>query len=586
MRKKAFAAAAAVLALGVAACGAPSPGGDTDTPQASTSTKPDKFAVILDKDLQGPAPEVPGAVKGGKINVITSVVPTKFDPTQAYYIDVLAVTRLTIRGLTQLSIQEDGQYHLMPDLATNLGEVSDDKLTWTFHLKEGMKYEDGSTIKAQDFAYAISRSFAQAELPGGPLYQLSYFKDGETYKGPYKDKTPYTGVETPDDNTLVIKLAKPFGDLPYYLTFPAMAPIPEAKDTRSNYGLHPIASGPYKFDKYQLGKSLTLVKNDQWDPASDPARHQYPDEIDFNFGLDPLTVQKRMVADQGQDKQSITYDDIDASLMPDIRGKEPEERLVTGGGTCTYMDFFDLRKWEDKKIREAYYKAYPFDLVHKAAQRTTLSYQPATTIDAPVTPGWVNYDVSGTGGKGQGDPAAAKKLLTEADAVGFEVKTIVRNDNPISANAAAVVKKAMEDAGFKYTIQSVSPEKQRDIIDDPKADINIRSSGWCLDWPSGGTVFPAILDGRLIAQTPTAAPNKSFLNEEKVNTEIDRISALPADQQPAEWSALDKTIMTDYLPAMPTYYTKSAYLHGSEIGGAIMDIYAGGPDFTKLFVKQ
>jgi len=584
MRKKAFAAAAAVLALGVAACGAPTPQSDTAAPQATTSASTDKFAVILDKELQGPAPEVEGAVKGGTVNVITSVVPTKFDPTQAYYIDVLAVSRLTIRGLTQLAIQDDGKYHLMPDLATNLGEVSEDKLTWTFKLKEGMKYEDGSTIKAQDFAYAISRSFALEELPGGPTYQLSYFLDGDTYKGPYKDKTPYTGVETPDDNTLIIKLAKPFGDLPYYLTFPVMSPIPEAKDTKSNYGLHPVASGPYKFEKYQLGKSLTLVKNDQWDPASDPGRHQYADGYDFDFGLDPLTVQKRMVADQGQDKMSITYDPVDASLMPDIRGKEPEERLVTGGGTCVTMSYMDMRVWKDKKVREAYYKAYPFDLRHKALQETRLTYAPATTITPPVTPGWENYDVSGTGGKGQGDPAAAKQLLTEADALGFEIKAIVRNDDPIAGNAAAVVKKAMEDAGFKYTLSAVAPEKTRDITDDPKADINIRGGGWCLDWPSGGTVFPAILDGRLIAQAPNAAPNKSFFNEPKVNEEIDRISALPADQQPKEWAALDKMISTDYLPIIPIDYSLNAYLHGSKVGGAIMDIYAGGPDFTKLYV--
>jgi peptide/nickel transport system substrate-binding protein len=587
MRKKALAAAAAVLALGVAACGAPSPNAANNaTPQASTAPKADKFSVIVDKDAKGPAPEVSGAQKGGTVSVITSVVPTKFDPTQAYYIDALAILRLTTRGLTELAIQDDGRYHLMPDLATDLGQVSDDKLSWTFHIKPGMKYEDGSPVKAQDFAYAIARSFATEELPGGPLYQLSYFLDGDKYKGPYKDKTPYTGVETPDDSTVVIKLAKPFGDLPYYLTFPAMSPIPEAKDTKSNYGLHPVASGPYKFEKYEQGKSVSLVKNDQWDAASDPGRHQYADGFNFSFGLDPLTVQKRMVADQGQDKTAITYDAVDASLMPDIRGKEPEGRLVTGGGTCVDFTYFDMRAWKDKRIREAYYQAYPFDLIHKAAQETTLTYQPGTTIDPPVTPGWVNYDVSGTGGKGSGDPVAAKKLLTEANAVGFEIKTIVRNDNPISANVSAVRKKAMEDAGFKYTVQSVSPEKVRDITEDPKADINVRGGGWCLDWPSGGTVFPAILDGRLIAQNPTAAPNKSFFNEPKVNSEIDRISALPADQQPAEWAALDKMITTDYLPIMPVDYSKNAYLHGSKIGGSIMDIYAGGPDFTKLFVKQ
>ena len=72
----------------------------------------------------------------------------------------------------------------MPDLATDLGQVSDDKLSWTFHLKQGMKYEDGSPIKAQDFAYAIARSFATEELPGGPMYQLHVLQGRRHVQGP------------------------------------------------------------------------------------------------------------------------------------------------------------------------------------------------------------------------------------------------------------------------------------------------------------------------------------------------------------------------------------------------------------------
>ena len=598
MRRRAFAAVAAVLALGgAAACGGPnspanqnggsaSPGSSGSSTSTPTPTKVDPFAVIVDKSAKGPAPDVVGAQKGGTISVISSTAPTRFDPTQAYYIDALAVLRLTNRGMTQLVMMPDGKYHLVPDLGEDLGTVSSDKLTWTFKLKPGMKYDDGSPVKAQDFVYGIERSFATEELPGGPLYQLSYFKDGDKYKGPYKDKTPYTGASAPDDNTLVVKLAKPFGDLPYYMTFPAMGPIPQAKDTRTNYGLKPVATGPYKFKTYSPGKSLVLVKNTNWDAASDPGRHQYADGYNFTFALDPLLVQKRMVADKGPDQMALTYDAVDSTLMPDIRGKEPEQRMVTGGGTCTTYTYFDLRKWKDKRVREAYYKAYPFDLVHKAGQETSLTYTPGTTIDPNVTPGYENFDVSGTGGKGTGDPAAAKKLLEEANAVGFEIKSVVRNDTPIAANVSAVVKKAMEDAGFKYTAQTIAVEKVRETLDDPKADINVRGGGWCLDWPSGGTVFPAIFDGRLIAQNPTAAPNKSFLNEKDVNAANDRISALPVDQQPAQWAALDKMVMTKYLPVMPIDYSKNAYLHGSKIGGTILDTYAGGPDFTKLFVKQ
>jgi len=589
MRKRAIAAVAVALALGVAACGGPKSPGATNSSSgtsAAPSSPPSKFAVIQDPTAKGPAPDVAGAAKGGTISVISASAPTRFDPTQAYYIDALAVLRLTNRGMTQLSMDADGRYHLMPDIGEDLGTVSADKLEWTFKLKKGLKYEDGTEIKAQDFVYGIERSFAQEELPGGPLYQISYFLDGSTYKGPYKDKTPYKGASAPDDYTLKVKLAKPFGDLPYYMTFPAMGPIPQAKDTRTNYGLKPVATGPYKFQSYTEGKKLVLVKNDQWDAASDPARHQYADKFDFSFSLDPLLVQKRMVADQGPDKTAITYDSVDSTLMPQITGKEPAARLVTGGGTCTSFTYFDLRKWKDIKVREAYYQAYPFDNVHKASQETSLTYTPATTIQPNVTPGWENFDVSGTSGKGNGDPVAAKKLLTDAGAVGFEIKSVVRSDSPISANVSAVVKAAMEKAGFKYNAQTLPPEKIRTTLDDPKADINVRGGGWCLDWPSGGTVFPAILDGRLIAQAPTAAPNKSFLNEPSVDAEMDRVSALPADQQPAGWAALDKTIMTKYLPVMPTEFSKNAYLYGSKIGGAVMDTYAGGPDFTRLFVKQ
>ena len=278
MRKKGLAAAVVVLALGAAACGGKSPSQTASATNGASATassagqSQETFQVVEDPTATGPAPAVAGSQQGGTVTLLTAVVPTKFDPTQAYYVDALAVLRTVTRGMVEMSLQSDGKYHMTPDLGTDLGQHNADFTEWTFHLKKGMKYEDGTEIKAQDFAYAIERSFAQTELPGGPTYQITYFKDGDKYKGPYADKTPYDGVSTPDDYTLVMKMSKPFADLPYYMTFPVFSPIPQAKDTKSNYGLHPLASGPYKFGKYTPGKELTLVKNAQWDAASDPGR--------------------------------------------------------------------------------------------------------------------------------------------------------------------------------------------------------------------------------------------------------------------------------------------------------------------------
>ena len=138
-----------------------------------------------------------------------------------------------------------------------------------------MKYEDGSQVKAEDVAYAIKRSFAHEELPGGPTDQNDFFKDGDTYKGPYKPGDDYAGVETPDDKTLVIKLGKPFGPAVLRL-LPQFTPIPKAKDTKQNYSNHPLATGPYMF-KSSPGLGADAAAQRELGRQDRPVAHQYVD---------------------------------------------------------------------------------------------------------------------------------------------------------------------------------------------------------------------------------------------------------------------------------------------------------------------
>jgi peptide/nickel transport system substrate-binding protein len=593
MRWRRLVAAAGVLALGVAACGG---GGETPAERAQDqnqeSSKPagTGFEVVQDPGAKGPAPEIEGAQKGGTITTLTVQAPETFDPTRAYYIDSLAVLRLTARTLTAMNLGDDGKYHLVPDMATDLGTPNEDFTEWKFTLKDGIKFEDGTEVTSADIAYAVKRSFATEELPSGPTYQQTYFLDGDKYKGPFKSKADgggpdYAGVETPDDKTVILKMAKPFADLPFYLTFPVYTAIPEAKDNKENYGNHPWATGPYKFESYQKGKRLVLTKNEHWDPATDPSRHQYPDRYDFKFNQDPIKLQEQLIADNGEDQTALTYDDVDASLLPKIQNKEPEERLVQGPSTCTFFAYLDGRTMP-VEVRRALAVAWPHDALHKAAGDSPLTYEPATTILPKVTPGWQNYDAIGTGAKGDGDPVKAKKMLEEAGQLGFEVVWTFSNDNEIAAQVSAVREEKLKAAGFKVRAIPMPTDQRRADADNPKSEVNLRYSGWCLDWPSGSTVFPAIFDGRLIDLNPNSAPNKSFLNEKEVNDEIDRISALPLDEQAPEWMKLDELLMEKYVPVIPDYYDKDAILHGSRVGGVVHDPYGGGADYTKLFVKQ
>ena len=168
---------------------------------------------------------------------------------------------------------------LVPDLATSLGTVSDHGLAWTYHLKPNVKFEDGTTVTSQDVKYAVERTFDRSVLPLGPAYfPLLLASQKPAYPGPYKDRSKnlmgLKAVQTPNPNTIVFYLAHPFADFNYVTAIPQTVPVPPGKDTGADYQRHPVSTGPYMFASYQLNKQFTLVKNPNWDPATDPNRKQ------------------------------------------------------------------------------------------------------------------------------------------------------------------------------------------------------------------------------------------------------------------------------------------------------------------------
>ena len=115
----------------------------------------------------------------------------------------------------------------------------------------------------------------------------------------------------PGSSTITINMAKPFPDMPYWGTFPANGPIPSgsASDPKT-YKKHPVATGPYKISKFLPSKELVLVRNPNWDPATDPARTQYPDGYDFKTQQQPEKIDQILLADSGAGQTTLTYDDL------------------------------------------------------------------------------------------------------------------------------------------------------------------------------------------------------------------------------------------------------------------------------------
>ena len=279
-----LAAAAMATALTLVACGGSSTGGGRSAGGFDGAL----HAVVNPSDRTG-----------GTIVFDSSSSPDSTDPGNTYYADMWNIVRLYGRSLvTYRSEPGAAGLQLVPDLATSLGKVSDHGSTWTYHLRSGIRFEDGTIVTSQDVKYAVERSFARGVLPLGPSYFSILLKD-PSYPGPYKDQTPgklgLTSVTTPDPATIVFHLQRPFSEFDYVVALPQTVPVPPTKDRGANYQLHPMSTGPYKFQSYQLDKQFTLVRNPYWNPATDPNRKRLASRIVVNLNVNPDMVDANLI---------------------------------------------------------------------------------------------------------------------------------------------------------------------------------------------------------------------------------------------------------------------------------------------------
>ncbi|MEO6511447.1 MAG: ABC transporter substrate-binding protein [Nocardioides sp.] len=519
---------------------------------------------------------------GGTVTVLSSQAPNTLDPTRAYFTDSTAILNLVTRALTQYVYNPDtNTMELSPDMASDLGRPNEDNTEWTFTLKDGLQYEDGSAVTADDVAYAISRSFATAELPDGPTYQLRYFLDGDRYAGPYRDEAAYQGVAV-SGSDITITMSRPFPDMDYYASFPMFTGIPQAHDTKDGYDNHPFATGPYMFKTYKPGTSLTLVKNPYWDPDTDSGRIQSVDEWDFEFDQDAAETEQTIMSNDGEAKTSLTYDNVTAPTFRWFRDG-PQKRLVTGTSPCTYMWYFDMGKITDIRVRKAIGYAYPYVDAWKAGGEIVgLTRIPGTALLPPGTAGRLDYDVLGNQGQ-HTDPAKSRRLLKEAHATGFEIKFLYAPGDPASESVTRAVVAGLEAGGFKAT--PIAPDsKIREGRTEYDSPVNIRSSGWCSDWPTGGSWFPAQWDGSLVGLK--GMPNPASFKEADADQMQEDILDGKAGDTSIAWGELDKFIETTYYPAVNIGYAGTANIRGSDIGGMANDDVRGMPTFATMYVTR
>jgi peptide/nickel transport system substrate-binding protein len=581
--KKPIIAVCTVGLMALAACG-----GSSSNNPASDNTFKTGGNAGEGKDptrTEGPAPEIAGAQTGGTVKVISVAGLNSMDPTEAYYINTGSIlSQLVVRSLTQYVYDEkSGQMILIPDLATDLGKPNDDFTQWTFTIRDGVKFENGQPVTAKDVAFGIDRSFDRATFPEGAAYSNDYFKNGDKYQGPYTSGGTCGCVKV-DGNTLTIKMTKPFPDMPYWGAFAAISPIPSGKASEpAKYALHPLATGPYMFKDYTPEKSLTLVKNPNWDPATDPGRHQYVDEWDMQFDVPSGKIDQIMLKDQGDGQTTLTFDNLLAADYAKAKA-DANDRLVLGSSPCSFYWAPDYRKITDIKIRQALAYAYPYqDAWAAGGEIVGVTRQAGTNIMPPGIPGRTDYNVLPDFTPGQADPDKSKALLQEAGAMDYPIKFLYSQDDPVSVDAKDAIVKGLEAGGFKPEPYATTVADSSTLRADPDTKINVRSAGWCSDWPTGGSWFPPLFESTNL-KAEGLGSNYEVFSEPDVDKRIADIESSPIDKQNALWNELDKYIAEKYFPTFSTGYDGVAMMHGSKIHNMFDDNVFAMPTWKDIWV--
>ncbi|WP_375386898.1 ABC transporter substrate-binding protein [uncultured Amnibacterium sp.] len=516
---------------------------------------------------------------GGTLTILTPASTVGLDPASSQN---LATTTLSLldRRLTTWDVQKGQDAKVVPDLATTTGEASDGGRTWTYTLKDGLKFSDGSAITSAAIKYGIERSFSD-QLQGGLSYHKTLLEGGDAYQGPFDGKQ-LGSIETPDAKTIVFHLNKAFGDWPWIASMPAFSPVKESNGNPVAYAKAPITSGPYKVDSIKDGTAITLSRNPHWSRRTDSVRTAAADEVVIQESQNQTTTVQNLVNGTGAYATAFGAQYLGASDLAAVNGNPAAKARVatSNAGPIQYLAI-NTQRGDLKRLKVRQALEYAVDkrsyLVASGGAQAGTS---ASTLITPGIAGRQDYDLYAA--PETGDVAKAKGLLSDAGVSALKLTLLTQNDAASLAQAQAV-QQGLQRAGIAVTLKTEDADAfYTDVAaSDPTFDLALMS--WQPDFPSANSNISPLFDSSQIG-------NGNYNVSQYRNADVDAaIAAAQAevDQTKAQaaWAAVDRRIMAD-APVVPLIYAKQSFLRGSGIGNFFIPSFPAYPDYMTLTITR
>lgn len=509
-----------------------------------------------------PSPAADGVLRYAKTDDFDSL-----DFGNTYYGYSWNFLRLLGRTVTTFAAATgDEGRTVVPDLAEGLGVRSDGGRTWSYRLRKGLRFEDGSPVTAHDVRYAIERSnYGLDVLGAGPMY-LRNLLVGD-WGGPYADPDGHApGIEVPDERTLVFRLRRPFATFDKIMTLPSCTPVPRTADTRADYGRRPVATGPFRVSSYTPGERLILEANPHWGADSDPVRRRTASRIEVLLGRNPLEVDELILGGQAEiDLAGFGLQPESVSLVLDDPARRELLDNPLQGFTWIYCLASSVAPLDNIHARRAIQYATDKAAMQEAYGGAVCG-DIATTILPPTLEGYTDADRYPVGPDNAGDLETARRELALAGFPdGFRTKIAARTDRRKEYLAAEALSRGLARVGIDAPVigftsggyfehQAGSPEFLRE------SGIGIVMFGWGADFPDGYGFFQQIVDGRAIKRKGNQ--NIGELNDPEINALLD---AGAECDNPVErtriWTDVDRLVM-EHAVIVPYLYPRSLLYRG------------------------
>ncbi|WP_435057074.1 ABC transporter substrate-binding protein [Streptomyces sp. bgisy060] len=523
----------------------------------------------------------PSGQRGGTLRYVRTDDFDSLDPADTYYAYTWNFIRLIGRALVGYATDAEGGPRLVPDLAEALGQASEDSRTWTYRLREGVRFEDGTPVTSHDVKYAVLRAAYPEQVYGTPVTRggPAYFRQYLT--GP-------DGIETPDDRTLVFRLREPFAAFDYLAALPTTIAVPREHDTYPEYHRRPVSSGPYRISTYVPGERLTLDRNPHWETATDPVRTALPDRITVRLGASGPEVD-RILLDGEAD-----VDLAGVGVQPETQAlvlADPElERQVDNPRTgfvwlyCLNQNIGPLKNVHARRaVQYATDKAAML-----AAYGGDAAGEIATTLLPASVVGYDHFDRYPVGPEGTGDLEAARRELARAGLPdGFTTRIAARKDRTKEWNAALALSRALARVDIRAeVVPFTSGDYFTKAVGVPayvrEHQIGIVMFGWAADFPDGYGFLQQIADSRAIKETGNQ--NLGELASPRIDALLDAGAATRDDKERARiWATVDRAAM-DEAVMCPYMYVKSVVFRGPRAANVRMSPAYGMYDYAVLSV--